>query len=96
MEILLALLFGAAFGLFAHYVLPGRDTRGAAVAPMLGAISGGLVWMILTWAGLTISNGWLWLASLATPLVLSIAVVPILTRVRHAHDARERARLRIR
>jgi len=95
MEILLAFIFGGAFGLLAHYTVPGRDTRGPALAPMLGAVVGGLVWMVLTWAGLKIDNGWLWLASLGAPLVVVYAVLPLLTRVRHAHDERERARLKI-
>lgn len=95
MQILLAFIFGAVFGLLAHYTLPGRDTRGAALAPMLGAVVGGLVWMILTWAGMKVDNGWLWVASLAAPLIVVYAAVPIITRVRNAHDARQRARLKV-
>lgn len=95
MQILLAFIFGAVFGLLAHYTLPGRDTRGPALAPMVGAVVGGLVWLILTWAGLTVENGWLWVASLAAPLIVVYAMVPILTTVRRAHDARDRARLKV-
>jgi uncharacterized membrane protein YeaQ/YmgE (transglycosylase-associated protein family) len=95
MEILLAFIFGGAIGLLVHYTLPGRSTRGVALAPMIGAFAGGVVWMVLTWAGLTLDNPWLWLASLAAPIVVTYPVVAILARTRSAHDARERARLRI-
>ncbi|MBN9181627.1 hypothetical protein [Microbacterium sp.] len=95
MEIVLALLFGAVAGLLVHYTLPGRDTRGAALAPLIGAVVGGGVWMVLTWLGWTTDNGWLWLTSIAAPLVVSYPAVAVLTRRRHAVDDRERRRLRI-
>lgn len=93
MQIILGLLFGACWGLLAHYSLPRRDTRGPALAPMIGAVVGGGVWLALTWAGLTVENGWLWIASLLAPAVVCFVAVPISTRVRVAHDVRERRRL---
>ena len=95
MDILLAFLAGTAFGLIAHYALPGRDLRGVALAPVLGALVGGAVWMALTWAGLTTLDVWLWVASFAAPVVVVFPAVAILTRMRRAHDQRERVRLRI-
>ncbi|KHK98406.1 hypothetical protein LK09_05230 [Microbacterium mangrovi] len=93
MQIILGVLFGACWGLAAHFALPGRDTRGPALGPVLGAVVGGAVWLALTWAGLTVENGWLWVASLVAPAVVCFVVIPILTRVRTAHDQRERERL---
>lgn len=95
MEIVLALLFGAVVGLLVHYTLPGRDTRGAALAPIVGAVAGGAVWMLLTWLGWTVDDGWLWLLSIAAPFVVAYPLVAVLTRTRHAHDEQERRRLRI-
>lgn len=95
MEIVLALLFGAAIGLLVHYTLPLRDTRGAALAPIVGAAVGGLVWMILTWAGMKLDNGWLWAASLAAPFVIAYPMVALVSRARRGHDDRERERLKI-
>lgn len=95
MQIVLALLFGAVVGLLVHGTLPARDTRGVALAPMVGAAVGGLVWMALTWQGLKVSNGWLWIASLAVPLVVVYAFVPVLSRVRRRHDAREKTLLKL-
>lgn len=94
MQILLALIVGAAIGTAAHFVAPARATRGAALGPLLGAVVGGLAWLVLTWAGLGLDSVWLWLS----PLVASVVVYPalaLLARARTAHDERERARLGI-
>jgi uncharacterized membrane protein YeaQ/YmgE (transglycosylase-associated protein family) len=95
MEIVLALLFGGVIGLIVHFTLPGRSTRGAALAPIVGGLVAGAVWMILTWTGLTVDNVWLWVAAILAPLVIAYPLIALLTRQRHAHDARERRRLRI-
>lgn len=95
MEILLALIYGAAVGVAAHFALRGRELRGVALAPLLGALASGAVWLALTWAGVTTSEPWLWLAALvAAPLVV-VPAIAVLNRVRSAHDARERARLHL-
>jgi uncharacterized membrane protein YeaQ/YmgE (transglycosylase-associated protein family) len=95
MDILLAFVFGAAIGLIAHAVLPGRDLRGAALAPIAGALVGGAVWLALTWVGLTSEDFALWAASVLIPAAVVFAGIAILTRMRRAHDAREAARLQI-
>lgn len=51
--------------------------------------------MILTWAGVGLDSPWLWLSAVVVPIVVTYPVVTILARVRIAHDARERARLKI-
>ena len=94
MLIVLALIWGAAVGAALHFGLPRRELRGAAVAPMLGALVGGAVWLLFTWLGLE-QTGWIWLASLAAPVVVTAPALVALDRVRVAHDARERARLGI-
>ena len=81
-------------GLGAHFALPHRDLRGAALVPMIGAVAGGAVWLLFTWLGLE-QTGWIWLASLAAPIVVTWATAVITTRVRLAHDAREQERLKI-
>ncbi|MFT4229751.1 MAG: hypothetical protein QM602_05620 [Microbacterium sp.] len=94
MLVVLALIFGAAIGAAIHFSLPHRDTRGAALAPMVGAVVGGAVWLLFTWLGLQ-DTGWVWLASLAAPIVVTWPLVAILALLRVAHDARERERLGI-
>ncbi len=95
MEILLALIYGAAVGTAAHFALRGRELRGVALAPMIGAFVGGAVWLALTWAGVTTAEPWLWLATLVAAPVVVVPVLVVLERVRSAHDARERQRLHI-
>ncbi|RLK49100.1 hypothetical protein [Microbacterium telephonicum] len=95
MDIIIALVVGAAAGGVFHFLMPGRSSRGAALAPILGAAVGGLVWLGLTWAGLTTLDPLLWLVSFVAPFAVVPAVLAVLTRTRAAHDARERIRLGI-
>lgn len=95
MQILLALLIGAVIGAAVHFLVPARGTRGVVLAPLLGALMSGLVWMILTWAGLGLDNPWLWLSAFVAPIVVAYPALVILARTRTAFDARERARLKI-
>lgn len=95
MQILIAFIVGAAIGVGVHFQLPHRTTRGAAIAPLVGAISAGLVWTILTWAGVGIDTPWPWLSALVVPLVVTYPVVILLTRARLAHDEREKKQLGI-
>jgi len=94
MLIVLAFVFGAVAGMAIHYALPARDTRGPALAPILAAGIGGLVWLVMTWLGMS-DTGWIWLASIAAPIVLTWPIVALITRARIAHDQRERLRLKI-
>ena len=94
MQILIALVVGASIGLAVHFLAKARATRGPMLAPIIGAFAAGLVWMILTWAGIGTDSVWLWLS----PFVVSWIAWPIVAligRSRLAHDERERKRLRI-
>lgn len=95
MQIVIALVFGAAAGGLLHFLQAGRTSRGVALAPILGAFVGGAVWLALTWAGQTTLDPWLWLISLAAPLVVVPLTLVALTRARAGHDDRERVRLGI-
>ena len=95
MQIVLALIYGAAVGALAHFTMPARDTRGAGLAPVLGAVIGSVLWTALTWAGLGLGNPWLWLAGALVPPAAVYLIVAALTRVRRARDDRERRRLGI-
>jgi uncharacterized membrane protein YeaQ/YmgE (transglycosylase-associated protein family) len=94
-QILLAFIVGAVIGAAAHFLVPGRGTRGVALGPILGAAAAGLVWMILTWAGVGLDSPWLWLSAFVAPAVVAYPALVILSRTRTAHDARERAQLKI-
>ncbi len=95
MEILLALIFGATVGGVLHFLMAGRAARGPALAPVLGALIGGAVWLAFTWAGVGIDNPWIWIVSILAPALVVPIVLIVLTRTRATHDARERLRLGI-
>ena len=95
MQILIAFIVGAAVGLGIHFQLHQRLTRGVVLAPMIGAVSAGLVWAVLTWAGVGIDTPWPWLAALIVPIVVTYPAIVGISRVRVAHDAREKTRLGI-
>lgn len=93
MQILLALIVGAAIGWGAHALVPGRDARGVAVGPMLGALVAAAAWLILTWAGFGLDNPWLWIVPPVVPAVVVAPVLLLLTRRRLRRDAAEQRRL---
>lgn len=95
MQIVLAIIIGAAIGLAAEFALPGREARGAAVAPVLGAVIGGVAWTALTWAGLAFDNPIIWTVAIVAPAVVVFAALTLMTRARARTDAAERRRLRI-
>ncbi|WP_109212054.1 MULTISPECIES: hypothetical protein [Microbacterium] len=95
MQILIAFIVGAVIGLGIHFQLHQRLTRGVVLAPMIGAVSAGAAWSILTWLGVGIDTPWPWLASLIVPVVVTYPAIIALSRARVAHDRREKARLGI-
>lgn len=95
MQILLAFIIGAVIGVGIHFQLHQRLTRGVVLAPMIGAVSAGLAWTILTWAGIGVDTPWPWLAALVVPIVVTYPAILLTSRVRVARDARERERLGI-
>ena len=95
MQILIALILGAVIGLAVHFLVPDRPARGIVVGPIVGALSAGVAWTLLTWAGIGIDTVWPWLSALVVPFAVTYPVLLLLTRSRVARDARERARLRI-
>jgi len=95
MQILIAFIVGAAIGTGVHFHLGRRTTRGVALAPMIGAVSAGLAWLILTWAGIGIDTPWPWLAAFVVPAAVTYPAIMVTSRVRDAHDARTRAALKI-
>jgi hypothetical protein len=95
MQILLGFIAGAAIGIAIHFLVADRPSRGVAVAPMIGTVSAGLAWTILTWAGIGIDSPWPWLAAIVVPVAVTWPAVVLLSKVRAAHDERERARLKL-
>ena len=95
MQIILAVIVGAAIGLAIHFLVADRPTRGIVIAPIVGALAAGVAWTILTWAGIGTDSVWLWLSMFVAPIVVTYPALVVLSRVRTARDAAERARLKI-
>ncbi|MBA8817326.1 putative membrane protein YeaQ/YmgE (transglycosylase-associated protein family) [Microbacterium halimionae] len=95
MDILLAFILGATLGLAAHFVLPGRHLRGAALMPLVGSVTGGAVWLALTWLGLTSASFLLWAAAVVVPAAVVFAATVLLTRSRVARDERVKKSLKL-
>ncbi|WP_439592331.1 hypothetical protein [Microbacterium sp.] len=94
MQILLAFIIGAAIGMAIHFLVPDRGTRGVAVGPIVGATAAGLVWLVLTWAGVGIDTPWPWLSALIAPIV-TWPVLAVMSRLRVQGDARRKAELKL-
>ena len=93
MELVYVTVIGAAIGLLARYVLPGRRTYGILLLPAAAAAVTATVWVGLVWLGFTFDGGWIWVISLAAAVVTSVAIPLALPRYREAHDERLRHRL---
>ncbi len=89
MEIVYVTVVGAGIGLLLRYLLPGREVYGVALLPALGAAVTAAVWVGLTWLGWKADGGWIWLAALGGATLVSLVVALVLSRRRHAADARE-------
>jgi uncharacterized membrane protein YeaQ/YmgE (transglycosylase-associated protein family) len=93
MELLFVVLGGAILGVIAHVALPARDTRGALLAPAVGASSAAVLWEALTWLGWPADGGWIWVVSLVVPVIAAGVVCRVTARSRRAHDDELVARL---
>ncbi|MCJ1706840.1 hypothetical protein [Microbacterium sp. VKM Ac-2923] len=93
MQILIGLILGAVIGIAAHFALPHRERRGAALAPLAGAAAAAVVWTALTWVGLGVDSPILWIVAVLAPAATVFALLPLVTRARVARDATDRSRL---
>jgi len=87
MELVYVTVIGAAIGLLARYLLPGRRTYGLLLLPCAAAAVTATVWVGLVWAGWKFDGGWIWAVSLAAATVTSILIPVLLPRYRDSHDA---------
>jgi hypothetical protein len=93
MELLFVVLGGAILGVIAHVALPAPDTRGALLAPAVGAASAGQPSQVRTSQRTAADGGWIWVVSLVVPAIAAGVVCRVTTRSRRAHDDELVARL---
>jgi hypothetical protein len=60
MELAFILIYGSILGLMAPYLISGRESFGALLAPAIALVFGFGVWTILTWFGLSYNDYWIW------------------------------------
>ncbi|WP_072313879.1 hypothetical protein [Agrococcus sp. Marseille-P2731] len=92
--VLVPMVMGAAIGLLARYLLPGRQWVGLFLNPLAAAAAAGVVWTIGAAMGAGADNGWLWLASLVAALAVSVVLPRVLPARRERADAEYLAQLR--
>jgi hypothetical protein len=62
MEFLFMVFYAAILGMVAPYVTITSDRYGVLVPPTIALSSGSILWIVLTWAGLEYTSGWIWAA----------------------------------
>ena len=62
MEILIIALYGLLLALVAPFVLPPSDHYGKAVPAAISLVAGSVIWLVLTWVGLSYQQAWIWFA----------------------------------
>ncbi|MFM1994408.1 MAG: hypothetical protein RL537_1097 [Actinomycetota bacterium] len=62
MEILIIALYGLLLALVAPFVLPPSDHYGKAVPAAISLVAGSIIWLALTWLGLSYQEAWIWFA----------------------------------
>jgi len=90
MEIVYAVVVGAGAALLLRFLLPGRDTYGAALLPAIGAAVTAAIWAGMSWLGVDFASGWgwLWLASVGGAILVTLVVGLLVGRRRERADAR--------
>ena len=86
MELLFVILIAAGIGFIAHFVLPGRETRGILLLGAISAAVAAAVWGSLLWLGFTFDGGFIWLISLVLAGVAAIVFALVLPRRRRVTD----------
>lgn len=81
--------YGFLLGLIAPYIIGRSEVHGGFVPTGLAITTGSLIWLVLTWFGLSYESVWIWLAvMLITPAVMFPAVLKI-RQLREAQDELE-------
>lgn len=60
LNVLFIVIYAGILGLVAPYVGVKSESYGSFVPTALGVISGSVLWILLTWAGLHYDEAWIW------------------------------------
>ncbi len=81
-------LGGAILGIAARYALPRRAEYGVLVVPAIGTAAAAVIWVALTWLGMSWDSGWIWLVTLVATAAVSAGAALLIGRSRLASDER--------
>ncbi|WP_439565510.1 hypothetical protein [Microcella sp.] len=87
MELLFVTVIGAALSLGMRYIVPGRQTHGLLLVPLVGAAATAAIWAICVWIGLTFDGGWIWVIALVGGPLVALALALTLPKRREQADA---------
>lgn len=93
MELLFITLGGAILGLIARYCLPYRHAHGSVLIPAVGAGFAGVLWVVLTWAGMKWNAGWIWWITIIATALVTVGVDLLVGILRSKGDERRLHRL---
>jgi hypothetical protein len=87
MELLFVTVIGASLSLGMRYLVPGRQTHGVLLVPLVGAAATAGVWVACVWLGLTFDGGWIWVIALVVGPLMALALALVIPKRREAADA---------
>ncbi|CAB4954468.1 unannotated protein [freshwater metagenome] len=88
MEVLLILGYAVLLGLVAPYLTTRAGEYGTLVPPAVAAVTGSVIWIILTWVGFKYEEAWIWIIiMLVMPVAMIIASSRVAAARIHAREA---------
>jgi quaternary ammonium compound-resistance protein SugE len=86
MELMFVVMGGILVASGIRYLFPHRSSYGVLLLPALGGAVSAVVWAALTWLGWKFDGSWIWVVSLALPVVAAVLVAVLVPRRRDAAD----------
>lgn len=87
MELLFVTVIGAALSVGVRYLVPGRQSHGLLLVPLVGAAATAAVWAVCVWIGLPFDGGWIWVIALVGGPLIALALALTLPKRREQADA---------
>ena len=87
MELLFVTVIGAALSVGVRYLVPGRQSHGLLLVPLVGAAATAALWAICVWIGLPFDGGWIWVTALVGGPLVALALALALPGRRAQADA---------
>lgn len=70
-----------------QYLVPGRQSHGLLLVPLVGAAATAAVWAVCVWIGLPFDGGWIWVIALVGGPLIALALALTLPKRREHADA---------